>query len=174
MRRLAAALVLVAAFAAGCGSGGSSRLLRDSEAAGLKQTLDQVRSAVAARNVGACAARVRQLRAEISNLPDRVDRRLRARLRDEVAGKLAPQVTRECDDPLVETQPTVTTPAPTGPSGPTAPPEDQDDQTQTQTTPSVPSATVPTPSVPEDTTPTLPSDPGDGSGGFGDDDGTAP
>jgi hypothetical protein len=163
VRRLAAtsAVVLAALGAAGCGSGSSSSLLRDTEAAGLKETLDEIRDAVEARNVGACAARVRELRRQVVNLKPPVDRGLRQRLREEVDDKLIPQVADECDDPKTETLQTTTTPAPTGPTEPAPAPEPEPEPAP-EPTPAEPPAdttsTVPPPAT-EEPAPTAPNAP---------------
>lgn len=146
-----ALVALLAALAVGCGS--DSALLRDTEASGLKDTLQQVRSAVDARDCAAASARLRELRSDVGNLPGSVDRRLRVRLREEIVDKLAPAVAKECDDAKTETLKTTTTPAPTGPTGP-APeptPEPEPEPEPTQSTPP--------PTVPPETTPVDPLDP---------------
>jgi len=164
----------LSAVALGCGS--DSALLRQAEAAGLKDTLEQVRSAVDARDCSAATARLRELRSDVGNLPGSVDRGLRVRLREEIVGKLGPAVREECDAAKTETQPTVTESAPTGPTAPVAPepePEPEPQPTATSETTPPPPPTETTPPLPEDPGPTppgpdaAPEDPTRDPGGFG-------
>ncbi len=173
--RLAGLLVAICALAAGCGAG-SSKLLDGTQAAGLKDNLEQVRSAVDARDCSAAAARLLELRSGVGNLPGTVDRQLRVRLREEIVGKLAPAVKEQCDDSKTEATPTVTEPAPTAPVEPstpepapttsttTPPTETTPPPTDTSTTPPVPGA--PDPVVP-DPAPVNPDGDGNGTGGAG-------
>ncbi len=162
------------AVALGCGSSSSS-LLESSQAAGLKDTLGEVRSAVDGRNCGRASARLRQLRSEVGDLGGGVDRELRQRLREEINDKLAPAVTKECDDSLQETIETTTTPAPTGPTGPVETEPAPEETTETEETPP-PGTTeeIPTPDLPETETGTVPTptvpDPTDDPGGISPDD----
>lgn len=161
---------LLSALVLGCGGNGS-KLLSATDAAGLKDTLGQVRSAVSARDCQAATARLRELRSDVSNLDGSVDRRLRIRLREEIVGKLAPAVASECDDSKTETVPTTTTPAPTTPTEPTTPePTPSTPSTETTPPPEPPADTVPVPPA-ETTPPTTPApaapapDPGGANGG---------
>lgn len=162
-------LAVLSALALGCGS--DSALLRQADAAGLKDTLGQVRSAVDARDCSVAAARLKELRSDVGNLGPPVDRELRVRLREEIVTKLAPAVEDECDTPKTETQPTVTSQAPTGPTEP-APPEPTVTETTTTPPPTGTVETTPPPSV-EPSTPTpAPGPPSEipppDPGGFGD------
>jgi hypothetical protein len=167
-------LGVLSAVAVGCG-GSDSALLSQTDAAGLKDTLQQLRSAVDARDCSAATARLRELRSQRGNLPGTVDRELRVRLREEITNKLAPAVEAECDAPETVTQPTTTEPAPTGPTGPVAPEPTEPTQTTETTETSPPddtTETTPTPPVdPGTTTPgsePKPVDPTRDPGGFGD------
>ena len=163
-RRLTAGLVgVLSAAALGCGS--DSQLLRDAQSAGLKDALEEVRSAVEGRDCDRARDGIKRLRAEIGALGGDVDRGLRQRLREDVVTKLAPAVDEECDDPLTETIPTTTTEAPTGPTGPVTPepaptpePTPEPEPTTTETVP--PPVEPPVEPAPE-------TPPADGSGGFG-------
>lgn len=170
-------LGVVGAFAIGCGN--DSTLLSDTQAAGLKDTLEQVRGAVDARDCLAANARLKELKGDVGNLPGTVDRELRVRLREEINGKLAPRVEDECNDDKTETVPTTTTPAPTGPTGSTAP--EPDETGTTETTPPPDTGTTgtvppPAPEVPDTTPAPGVPDPGapEDSGGFGDESGQTP
>ncbi|MDQ3632807.1 MAG: hypothetical protein M3417_16355 [Actinomycetota bacterium] len=166
-------LGVLSAVALGCGS--DTTLLGQVDAAGLKDTLEQVRSAVDARDCSLADARLRELRSDVGNLPGTVDRELRVRLREEVVDKLAPAVEDECDSPKTEAQPTVTeevptAPAPTEPEPTTPPPTEE-----TETTPP---PTLPTETTPPDDSPVpppvpgpVPEDPTRDPGGFGEDSG---
>ena len=167
-------LGVLSAVALGCGS--DSALLGQPDAAGLKDSLEQVRSAVDARDCSLADARLKELRSDVGNLPGTVDRELRVRLREEIVGKLVPAVEDECDNPKSEAQPTVTTRAPTGPTGPATP----DPEPSTETTETTPPSTVTTetdesPVPPPDeggaTTPAPdpPQEDSTESGGFGED-----
>lgn len=168
----AGVLGVLSAVAVGCGS--DSALLRQDDAAGLKDTLEQVRSAVDDRDCSLADARLTELRSDVGNLPGTVDRRLRVRLREEIVDKLAPAIEEECDSPRTEAQPTVTTEAPTGPTGPppTEPEPTTPPPTETTPPPTEPTQTTPPPADPE--APPLvpdpdPQDPTRDPGGFGED-----
>lgn len=172
-------LSAISAVAVGCGSSGGSTLLREADAAGLKDTLGQVRAAVDAGDCSKAGARLTELRSDVGNLPGSVDRELRRRLREEIVGKLKPAVERECDAPKTEALPTVTTEAP---AGPTEPAPSKPTVTKTTTTPpptdtAEPTVTIPPPSdttpPPTDTTPT-PEVPKADPGGFGANGGAGP
>lgn len=165
------------AVALGCGSSGAS-LLGSEQASGLKDTLAEVRAAVDERSCSKASARLTQLKSEVGNLGGQVDRELRVRLREEINDKLGPAVTKECDDPVTETTPTVTETTPTGPTGPTETGTDTTPTTPTTDTDTTPpqtdtSETIPeTPTIPDpttDTTPTVP-DPTQDPGGISPDD----
>jgi len=165
-------LGVLSAVAVGCG-GSDSALLGDADAAGLKDTLTQVRSAVDDRDCSVASARLRELRSDVGNLPGSVDRRLRVRLRQEIVYKLAPAVEDECDAPRTDTLPTTTERAPTGPTGPVTPePTETTDTTETTAPPEDTTETTPPPPVdPGTTTPgpePAPDDPTRDPGGFGD------
>jgi len=165
---LTAGLLGVAgAVAVGCG-GSDSALLGDADAAGLKDTLTQVRSAVDGGDCSAASARLLELRSDVGNLPGSVDRELRVRLRQEIVNKLTPAVEDECDDPKTETLPTTTEPAPTGPTGPVAPEPTETTET-TETPPPEDTTETTTPVDPDTTAPQPPpEDPTRDPGGFGD------
>ncbi len=165
-------LGVLSAVAVGCGGGSDSALLGDADAAGLKDTLVQVRSAVDAGDCSVASARLRELRSDVGNLPGRVDRELRVRLRQEIVNKLVPAVEDECDAPKTETLDTTTEPAPTGPTGPVAPePTETTQPTETTETPA-PEDTTETTTPPVDPGTTAPkpptADPTRDPGGFGD------
>jgi hypothetical protein len=172
LRGISALLLgVLCALVVGCGSSGSSaELLRGTEASGLKQKLDAVRQAVADRNVGACAARLRELQSSVSNLPP-ARSKLRTRLQQEISDKLVPATENECNAPLTQTLQTTTVPPPTQSTqstDTTAPPP-----ASTATTDAVPPPdTTTTPTTP--TAPTTPPPdpggatvPGPGTGGVG-------
>jgi hypothetical protein len=162
-----AAAAALAALATGCG-GDASTLLRDADAAGLKESLGQVRRAVAARDVSACARTVRELRQQVVTLRPPIDRELRRRLREEIDTKLIPEVEDECDDPKTETLQTTTTPAPTGPTGPAEPEPEPEPEPPAVTTGTVPAPPVePEPEVPP--AEEEPEIPAPDTGGFGED-----
>ena len=146
----ASLLGVLSAVAVGCGN--EPALLGASDAAGLKDTLSQVRSAVDGRDCSLARARLRELRSEVGNLPGSVNRELRVSLRQEIVTKLAPAVRDECDAPKTENVPTTTEPAPTGPTGPADP---------KPTEPTVTTETTEEPPPPEDTTETTPAPPVD-------------
>lgn len=166
----AVALGVLCALALGCGSSGSaSELLRDTEAAELKDALAAVRQAVDDRDVGGCAADLRALRSKVENLPD-ARRALRTRLEEEIKDKLAPQVRNECDDPKTEKIPTTTEEAPTESTEPTeeTPPPPPPPESTTSEVP--PPPTTPTPTQPDPGTDpggAAPPDSGADPGGFG-------
>ena len=169
---LTAGLLGVAgAVAVGCG-GSDSALLGDADAAGLKDTLTEVRSAVDDGDCSLADARLLELRSDVGNLPGSVDRELRVRLRQEIVNKLTPAVEDECDDPKTEKLPTTTEPAPTGPTGPVVPepPTEPTETTETTETPPPETTTeTTTPVDPETTAPQPPpEDPTRDPGGFGD------
>lgn len=175
VRRGSAGLLgVLSAVAVGCGS--ESRLLSQTDAAGLKDTLQQVRSAVDAGDCSLARARLRELLSQRGNLPGSVDRRLRVNLREEIVGKLTPAVENECDAPKTEKVPTTTEPAPAGPTGPTGPtvreptPTPSTQSTKTTTPPTDTTRTTPTPPVDPGTSDPQPppSDPTRDPGGFGD------
>lgn len=140
----AAVLGVLSALAVGCGGSGA-RLLAGTDASALKGSLAQVQDAVDARDCATASSELKQLRARVGALPGTVDRGLRQRLRQEINGKLAPQVLDECNDDKTVTQGTVTEPAPTGPTGPA---------TTESTPPPVPSTTTTTPAQSTATTTT--------------------
>ena len=156
---------LLSAAVLGCGS--ESTLLADTDAAGLKDRLEQVRSAVDARDCDAATARLRELRSSVSDLDGSVDRRLRVRLGDEIDGKLAPAVQAECDDSKTEAVPTTTTEAPTEPTEPIEP--DPTPSTETEPPPETPTVTVPVPPAETEPPPAEPAPeaPVPDPGGFG-------
>ena len=167
-------LGVLSAVALGCGS--DSALLSQADAADLKSTLEQIRDDVDARDCSAARANLRELRAEVGNLPGTVDRQLRVRLREEIVEKLDPAVADECDKPKTEALPTVTTPAPTGPTGPAT--TDEEPTTPTQETETTPPSTIPTETSPPPEEPVVPppvedapKDPTKQPGGFGEDSG---
>lgn len=164
-------LGVLSAVALGCGD--DSTLLSAADAAGLKDTLEQVRGAVDERNCAAATARLSELRSDVVNLDGSVDRQLRVRLREEVDGTLKTAVEEQCDSPRTETVPTTTTPAPTGPTGPTEeepPPTESTDSAEEPPPPAETTETIPAPTAPEPSVPApAPDDPSQDPGGFGED-----
>ncbi len=166
---VAGLLGVLSAVAIGCGS--ESRLLSQTDAAALKDTLQQVRAAVDAGDCSVARARLRELRRQRSNLPGSVDRELRVNLREEIDNKLVPAAEDECDAQKTVKIPTVTEPAPTGPTGPTVrEPTPSTQSTKTTPPPTDTTRTTPTPPVDPGTTNPQPppSDPTRDPGGFGD------
>jgi cell division protein FtsN len=136
--RLALPYVLAAVLGVGCaalaacgsGSGDRSALIPQRSADRMKSALSDVRSAVDDHNCEAAARAIARARGVLVNLPQSVDDRLVARLRDGIDNlqQIAPEQCQQQD----------TTPT----------------QSTTQTTTQTTTATTPTETTPTDTTPT--------------------
>ena len=142
--RVALPYLLAAVLGVGCGvlaacggSGDRSALIPQRSADRLKSALSDVQSAVDDGNCQAAARAIVRARGILVNLPQAVDDRLVARLRQGIDNlqQIAPQ---QCQQQDTTSTPSTTT------------------QTTTQTTPTdtTPTDTTPTDTTPTDTTPT--------------------
>ena len=147
--RVALPYLLAAVLGVGCGvlaacggSGDRSALIPQRSADRLKSALSDVQSAVDDHNCEAAARAIVRARGILVNLPQAVDNRLVARLRDGIDNlqQIAP---KECQQQ--DTTPTQSTTT----------------QTTTQTTPTetTPTNTTPTETTPTNTTPTTTTTP---------------
>jgi hypothetical protein len=148
LKALLVALVLglLCSFAVACGEE-QEGLLSAARAENLKEDLDAIDEAVAAGRCNAVDGRLNSLRAEINDLPQSTDRRLRERLETGLAN-LESQAPEECAAGETDTQPE-TTPE-TEPTE-TIPPETTPPETVPPET--VPPETTPPETVPPETTP---------------------
>ena len=142
---LALVLGIAAAVAIGCGD--RSNLLSGADAAGLKDDLAAVESALDSGECAQATQAAADFRQATEDLPTSVDPELRENLRNG-ADKLFAEVPKDCrKQDTVTTETTTTT-------------------TKTETTPTTPTTTTPTvPTIPS-TLPEIPPD--DGTGGAGD------
>jgi hypothetical protein len=156
-------LGLLCAFAVACGEE-QEGLLSPARAENLKEDLDAIDEAVAAGRCNAADGRLDSLRAEINDLPESTDRRLRERLESGLAN-LETQAPEECaggetTETQPETVPTETIPPETTPPETTPPETTPPETTPPETTP--PETTPPETTPPEQTPPeqTPPVSPG--------------
>jgi outer membrane biosynthesis protein TonB len=141
-------LGLLCSFAVACGQE-EEGMLSPARAENLKEDLDAIDEAVAAGRCDAVDGRLDSLRAEIEDLPQSTDDRLRERLDTGVAN-LETQAPEECaGSETTETQPE-TVPEETVPTE-TAPPETTPPETIPPET--TPPETTPPETVPPETTP---------------------
>jgi hypothetical protein len=164
---LAAVLGVSSAALAACGSGGGDRsdLIPPRSAERLKSALSDVRTAVDKGDCTAAETAVARARGILVNLPQSVDDRLVARLRDGIDNlqQIAPDECRQqqtsTETTTQTTTPTATTPTATTPTDTTKTGTTPTDTTQTGTTPT----TTGTTTSPQPTTTTPPA--GDTTGG---------
>jgi hypothetical protein len=172
--RVALPYLLAAVLGAGCGvlaacggSGGDrSALIPQRSANRLKSALSDVRSAVDDGNCQAATRAIVRARGILVNLPQAVDDRLVARLRQGIDNlqQVAPQECQQQDTTPAQsttTETTTTTPTDTTPTDTTPTDTTPTDTTPTSTTPPTTSTTTTT--APTTTTTTPP--PADTSGG---------
>jgi outer membrane biosynthesis protein TonB len=147
---LALVLGLLCSFAVACGSD-EEGLLSSARAENLKEDLDAIDEAVAAGRCNAVEGRLNSLRAEIEDLPQGTDRRLRERLESGLAN-IETQAPEECAAGETDTQPE-TTPETTPETVPpeTVPPETTPPETVPPET--TPPETTPPETVPPETVP---------------------
>lgn len=150
MRRTMLATALVgAALLAGCGKTNTALIPAD-RASALQDTVNQVQDACNKHDAQAAQSALDEASAQINELPRKVDRRLKANLRDWV-NQIERRVDRDCQE---EATPT---PTPTATETPTPTPTATETPTPTPTP--TPTATeTPTP------TPTATETPGDDGG----------
>ena len=158
--RVALPYLLAAVLGVGCGvlaacggSGDRSALIPQRSADRLKSALSDVRSAVDDGNCQAAARAIVRARGILVNLPQAVDDRLVARLRQGIDNlqQIAPQQCQQDTTPAQSTT-TETTTAPTTPTDTTP-----TDTTPTDTTPTGTTTTTTTPTTTSTTTTTAPT-----------------
>jgi outer membrane biosynthesis protein TonB len=138
-RVLLALAPVLAALAAGCGQD-DARLIPEDRAAALIETVDRIEAACADQDPAAAQEAVDEARAQINELPRRVERRLKRNM-NEWLGQIERRVDRDCEPEPEETatpEPTETaTPEPTETATPepteTATPEPTETPTATET-----------------------------------------
>jgi hypothetical protein len=141
---LAAVLGVACGVLAGCGSSGDrSALIPPRSADRLKSALSDVRSAVDDGDCQAAARAIVRARGILLNLPQAVDDRLVARLRDGIDNlqQIGPKECQQQDTTPTQSTTTQTT------------------TTQTSPTETTPTNTTPTDTTPTDTTPTTTTPP---------------
>jgi len=152
---LAAVLGVGCGVLAACGGSGGDRsaLIPQRSADRLKSALSDVRSAVDDGNCQAAARAIVRARGILVNLPQAVDDRLVARLREGIDNlqQIAPQQCQQDTTPAQSTT-TETTTAPTTPTDTTP-----TDTTPTDTTPTGTTTTTTTPTTTSTTTTTAPT-----------------
>jgi hypothetical protein len=150
---LAFLLGVATAVLVACGGGSNKKLLPEVTADRLKNDLADLRQAVDQHDCSAAGNALATFTQDLDRIPNTVDRRLRARLR-EGADKLAVRVPTDCKQQTTPTQTTTTTTPTTATTETTTTPPTE--TTTTTTTPPTDTTTTPT-----DTTTT------DGSGNGG-------
>jgi hypothetical protein len=164
---LAAVLGVSSAALVACGSGGGDRsdLIPQRSAQRLKSALSDVRSAVDEGDCTAAETAVARARGILVNLPQSVDDRLVARLREGIDNlqEIAPDECRQQQTTSTETTTQTTTPTATTPTDTTPTDTTPTDTTPTGTTQTNPTTTGTTTS-PAPTT-TTPPPAGDTTGG---------
>jgi hypothetical protein len=151
---LAFLLGLATALLVACG-GSNKKLLPQVSADRLKNDLADIRQAVDQQECTVAEQALATFRSDLQRVPNTVDRRLRARLR-EGADKLADRIPTDCQEPTTSTEsvPTTTTTTTTAPT------------TETTTTPPTETTTAPTTTTPPtETATTPPTDTGPSNGG---------
>jgi hypothetical protein len=157
-RPLALGLLLAAVPLAGCGSD-NPELIPQSRASALSSTVDEIAAACDAHDTAKAKAAVTQANQQVSELPRRVDAKLRKNLQDWLA-HIDDRVDRDCKAEETPT-PTATpseTETPTETPTPTPTETQTPAPTPTETATPSPTATVEPPgnggvSAPDDTTP---------------------
>jgi outer membrane biosynthesis protein TonB len=131
LRPLSLGLALAALLLSGCGRE-NPRLIPESRAQALTDTVDQIAQRTDAEDCTGAQRAVQQARGEVAELPRRVDADLRANLNDWLE-HIAEEVPKDCR-PAAEETPTATeTPEETETPSPTASPEKTETSTPTPT-----------------------------------------
>ena len=157
---LAGSLGIASAFLVACGD--RNDLIPQSNADAIKQQVDSVESAAAARQCEQAKRAVLRAQREGERLPDEVDRKLRANVDDALA-RLGAVVQRTCTQTRTTPTQTTTRETFTGPTETT-----QETTTRAPTTETGTTETGRTPPPPQDGgTPPSEGRPGNGGGGNG-------
>jgi hypothetical protein len=167
---LAAVLGVACAALAACGSSGDrSALIPQRSATRMKSALSDVRSAVQDHNCEAAARAVARARGVLINLPQSVDDRLVARLREGIDNlqEIAPQECQREDTTPTQSTTTETTPTQSTTTDTTPTDTTPTDTTTTGTTPTTTTTPTQTTTTTAPTTSTPAPPPGDTTGGTG-------
>jgi hypothetical protein len=149
MRRTILATALVAAaLLAGCGKTNTA-LIPGDRASSLQDTVNQIQDACNNHDVQAAQSALDEASAQINELPRKVDRQLKANLRDWV-NQIERRVDRDCQDEATPTPTPTQTDTPTSTPTATETPTPTPTPTPTATETPTPTATAPATATPGD------------------------